>query len=183
MELKTHGQAIDLRGGQARFSAEYTPGDGAAGVVVFRLEDQESFEAKQLCLRVDPWSADAFELYEYEAGQSLVICCARQIVSLDLESLSLRSVVGLEYEEGESIDRPWFVELAELGSLVVATERRVLCLDGSAAIRWIWSARSDSVERWITGSPKAVGRVIHVPVRTMRGDSVVALSADTGLPV
>jgi hypothetical protein len=181
MELKTHNAAIPVLEGRAMLRADYSPRDGATGEVTFQLEDQESSELTEITLRLDPWSPDGFEVYDWSDCNVLVVCSSRRVVSLAGEALRLSSAVGLEYEEGENLDRPWFLELRTVRLLVVATDRRVWCLDQHGTIRWFWSARYDASERWIFDAPKALGGALHVPVRTMAGDSMSVLSVVDGL--
>jgi hypothetical protein len=102
-------------------------------------------------------------------------------VAIDASSLSLLSSVALEYEEGERIGSPWHVQLE--GHLVLATERRVWCLDECGAIRWMWSCSASERDSWISGQPVAEGDRVRVPLRTFHRDFSVELCLGNGLPI
>lgn len=181
MQLKTHGDEVAVMHGRAMLSAEYTPGDRGPGKLVLALVDQETGDRHETVLRLDPWSGNVYEVFEWTQGGALIVCGVPQIVALGLPTLELGGAVGLEYEEAETIDHPWVVEVPDVRRLVVATERRIWCLDERIAIRWMWSARTDHDDRWLFEAPRAVGRDLHVPVRMVHRDGIIELSADQGL--
>jgi hypothetical protein len=181
MLLETHDDEIPVLGARARLGCEYEPRDRGPGSVCFYLEDQETFERSETTIRLDPWFANTYEVLEWIHGRSLVVCGARQIVVLTTSPLRLSAAVALEYEEAETLDRPWIVESGDPCLLAIATERRVWCLDERIAIRWSWPARGCAEDRWIIAPPRMADGELHVPVRTMLGDSVVRIALDDGV--
>ena len=154
--LKTHG-ATTLLSGHALIETDYQPGDTGPGLLFLRREDQETFDYVDGQVRLDPWNADEYPLIEFKTGNCLLICGAQAVVAIDALSLVWLSSVGLEYQEGETIDSPWHVEIEERRLLVLATERRVWCLDDHGSIRWMWSCSTGEHDRWISGHPIAAG--------------------------
>jgi hypothetical protein len=181
MQLKTHGDEVAVMQGRALLSAEYTPGDRGPGSVVLALVDQDTGDTAETVLRLDPWFRDHYEIIEWPQCSALLICGARQIVALSLPTLGFGAAVAVEYEEADTIERPWTVEVPELRLLIVATERRIWCLDERIAIRWLWSSRTGPDDRWLVAAPRAVGRELHVPVGTVHRDLTIELSADQGI--
>jgi hypothetical protein len=181
MQLKTHGDELAMMGRRAMLTAEYTPGDRGPGRVALSLVDQDTGEASDTALQLDPWSGDVYEVFEWSECGALILCGAPQVVALALPELGFGAAVGLEYEEAETLDHPWFVEVPELRLLVVATERRMWCLDERLAIRWLWSARTQHDDRWLHGPPRAVGRDLVISTRTLHRDREILVSADRGI--
>lgn len=147
-----------------------------------RLEDQETYESVEGLIRLDPWIADEYGLIEFGTGNCFLICGAQAVVSVDASNLVLLSSVGLEYQEGETIDSPWHVEIEGSGLLVVATERRVWCVDERGAIRWLWSCSTSEQDGWISGEPAVGDERVCVPLRTAKRDLSVELQLRDGLP-
>ena len=179
--LKTHG-ATALRSGRSLLRADYRPGDAGPGLLRLRLEDQETLESRDGDVRLDPWIGDEYPLIEFKAGNCFLLCGAQAVVAVDCSSLSWLSSVGLEYQEGETIDSPWHVEAEESQLLVVATERRVWCVNEVGAIRWIWSCSVSNQDAWIVGSPVVVGSRVRLPINTRVAASFVDLRLADGLP-
>ena len=179
--LKTHGTAL-LRSGRALIEADYRPADGGVGLLALRLEDQETCESLEGLIRLDPWIGDEYGLIEFSAGDCFLVCGTQAVVSVDASSLVLLSSVGLEYQEGETIDSPWHVEIEGSGLLVVATERRIWCLDERGAVRWLWSCLTSEQDRWISGEPVVRDDRVCVPLGTAQGDVSVELLLKDGLP-
>lgn len=180
MQLKTHGEVL-VRSGRVLLQADYSSGDGGPGVLSLRLEDQETFDAVDGRLRLDPWSGDAYELFDWPAGNCFVLCGAQAVVALNVSTLAIASSVTMEYEEGETIDAPWFVEAHEHHALVIATERRVWRLDDRGAIRWMWSCATAEYERWILDSPEVADARVRIPLGAERRDISIELSLIDGL--
>lgn len=124
--------------------------------------------------------ADVYEVKDWPSCIALIVCGAQAVIALDASTLALCSSVALEYEEAETISRPWFSEAQECSRLLVGTEWRVGCLDDRATIVWMWSCRVDSEDRWIRGTPEVMGRRVRVPVGSTHRDDVVELSLDDG---
>lgn len=181
MILRTHGTAL-LRSGRALLEANYRPRDAGPGLLSLRLEDQESFESVAGQVRLDPWFADEYALIELKTGNCFLLCGAQAVVAVDAFSLAWLSSVGLEYQEGETIDSPWHAEIEESRLLMIATERRVWCVDERGAIRWLWGCSTSDQDRWISGAPVVVGDRVRVPLRTFRTDLSVELQLKDGLP-
>lgn len=180
MQLKTHGDELAVMQGRAMVSADYTPGDRGPGQLTLEIVDQETFESGQVVLRLDPWIGNVYEVIEWPQCDVLLLCGAPQIVALALPTLRFGAAVALEYEEVDTLDRPWVIEIPDR-RLAVATERRIWCLDERIAIRWMWSSRTGSDDRWLFEAPRVEGGDLHVPVRMLHGDGIVELSADDGI--
>lgn len=177
MVLEIHGE-IAVRGGLATLSSEYSPAERGPGKLRLLAEDQTTFESAKVTLKLDPWSPDGYELIEWAGSDVLLLCGAQAVVALKATTLVVGSSVGLEYEEAETLDRPWACSVHERSLLVLATERRVWCIDESARMTWIWSCRTSARERWICGAPEVTGETVRVPIRTLRGELVVELTSD-----
>lgn len=180
MQLKTHGDELAVMRGRAMLSADYTPGDRGPGKLALEIVDQETFESKQAVVHLDPWRGNVYEVIEWPECEALLLCGAPQIVALALPTLRFGAAVALEYEEVDTLDRPWVVEIPNR-RLVVATERRIWCLDERIAIRWMWSSRTGREDRWLFEAPRMEGSDLRVPVRMLHRDGIVALSADDGI--
>jgi hypothetical protein len=89
------------------------------------------------------------------------------------------AAMGLEYEEGETVDRPWIVESVD-GSLIVATERRVWRLDATPSIRWCWNVKTGTDDGFICAAPRGNASGVIVPVRSRRGDTITHLRMSDG---
>lgn len=181
MRLQTHGTTV-LRAGRAVIETDYHAGDGGPGVVSLRLEDQETGDAVEGQLRLDPWSAYEYPLIEFRTGNALVICGAQAIVTVDVPSLTLRSSLALGYEECDRLDAPWHAECEHHRLLVLATERRVWCIDQRGAIRWIWGCQTTERDTWITAEPIISADRVRVSLRDIARDVVVDLRLRDGLP-
>lgn len=177
--LRTHGTTA-LRSGRALIETDYRPGDRGPGLLAMRLEDQETGESVEASIRLDPWSGHEYRLIEPVASY-VVICGAQAIVAIDASTLAWLSSVALEYEEGERIGSPWHVEIE--GRLVLATERRVWCLDERGVIQWMWSCSASERDSWISGQPVAEGDRVRLPLRTFHRDFSVELRLGDGLPI
>ncbi len=180
MNLYTDGSEIPLRGGRALLSAEYTPGDRGPGLVRLTSQDQVTGDLVESAIRLDRWRATSFDVYEWVDADVLVICGSPSIVAVQTSTLRLGSAFCLEYEEGDTIKRPWFVP-SDHRLLVVATPRHAWAIDHSAAIRWTWACQQSTTRRWISGAPWLVGREVHVPVETVAKNSVAELGLDDGI--
>lgn len=181
MQLKTHGDELAMVGGKAMLTAEYTPGDRGPGRVALSLVDQATGDFSDTVLELDPWSGNVYEVFEWSQCGALIVCGTPQIVAVALPALGFGAAINLEYEEAETLDHPWIVEVPELRLLVIATERRMWCLDERLAIRWMWSARTHHDDRWLFGPPRAVGRDLAIATRTLHRDREVLVSADRGI--
>ena len=179
--LKTHG-TVSLRSGLATLEADYCPGSGEAGLLSMNLEDQETGESVRGTIRLDPWLADEYRVIELTRSKHLVICGAQAVVTVDASNLALRSSLSLEYEEGETLDSPWHAEIEADRSTILATERRVWCLDERGAIRWVWACRTSDEHEWISGAPAMRGDRVRVPLRNATRDRTVDLYVTDGLP-
>ncbi len=180
IQLNTHGEVL-VRSGRALLQADYSSGDGAPGVLSLRLEDQETFDAVDGRLRLDPWSGDVYEMFDWTAGDCFVICGAQAVVALKASTLAIVSSVAMEYEEGETIEAPWFSEAHEHHALIIATERRVWCLDDRATIRWMWSCATAEYERWILNPPEVADGRVRISLGTDHRDISIELSIIDGL--
>jgi hypothetical protein len=179
--LKTHGTA-SLRSGRVLLETDYSPTDGGPGLLSLRLEDQETFLSVDGAIRLDPWIGQDYGLIEFRTGSCFLICGAQAVVAVDARSLGWSSSVGLEYEEGETLDVPWHLELERVRLLVLATERRVWCVDEHGAVRWLWNCSTGHVHAWISGALADGGDRVSVPVRTVQGERTVELQLSDGLP-
>jgi hypothetical protein len=181
MLLKTH-DSVWLGSGRVLLETDYRPGDAGPGQLLLRTEDQESFESVTGKLRLDPWIADEYALIEFKTGKCFLLCGAQAVVAVDIASLAWCSSVGLEYQEGKTIDSPWHAESEASRLLIVSTERRVWCVDEGGAIRWVWSCATSDQSRWIRGAPVVVGERVVIPLRTTAADLSVELRLSDGLP-
>jgi len=181
MILRSHGTAA-LRGGSALLEADYHAGDGEPGVLSLTLQDQETGKSVDGAIRLDPWFGDEYPLIEPGSGSCFLICGASAVVAVNASSLAWASSVGLEYQEGETLDLPWHAEVGDRRMLVAATERRVWCVDEHGAIRWLWSCSTSDIDRWISGPPVVASGEVCVPLRTRQTDRVVKLRLEDGLP-
>lgn len=181
MILKTHG-AVPLRGGRLLIEADYHPSDGGPGLLALRLEDQETGDSVDGLIRLDPWLRDEYRLIEFGAGTCLLVCGEQAVVSIDVASLVLRSSVILEYDEVNTLDVPWHAEPPRGGLLVVATQRRVWCLDERGTMRWLWSCATSEQARLISGPPTLTDKRVRVALWTARGDIAVEIQLEDGLP-
>ena len=179
--LKAHG-TVPLRSGRALLETKYLPADNGPGLLTLTLEDQETYESVDGTVRLDPLIADEYGLIEFRTAACFVICGAQAVVGVDISNLSLVSSVGLEFHEAETVGSPWHSESEAHRSLVLATERRVWCLDERGAIRWTWACATDDRDRWITGAPVIEDGSVRVPLRTMRGEQTIELDLADGLP-
>jgi len=180
MVLTTHGCHIDIGDKNNVLLAEYQPSDGGVGSLTLVLEDQSSMNSVRRTLQLDPWMADRYELYESTMCEALIICGARAIVALRSSILEFGCSIALEYEEAETIDRPWFTDIPDRRFLVVATERRAWCIDDRVAFRWIWNCRTDEEDRWISGAPLIEGARLLMPVRSLHREFLIEISMDEG---
>ena len=175
MYLSLHGSPLPLMGGRFELKAEYTPGDREPGQVRLSLLDLATYDSLETSLRLDPWEYEGYFILEPSAGESLILCGAQRIVTLGMSDLEPIAAVSLEYEEAETIDRPWFIEVGS--SLILATERRVWCQDGRTGIRWTWSTRVRPDDAWwIYAEPVVELSSVRVPIRSMHSDDSVVLS-------
>lgn len=182
MKLETHGR-IALRSGRALLETSYRPGDAGPGTLSLRLEDQETFESVEGRLRLDPWIGDEYRWFELHSGNYLVIAGAEAVVAVDATTLGWLSSVALEHEEGETIDGPWHVEVEAARSLIVATERRLWCMDERGAIRWLWSCSTAGEHHWIGAAPTVRDNRVLVSLRTPRAERTVEIHMGDGLPI
>ncbi len=149
--LRTH-QQVALRNDRLIVEAGYTPGDRGAGWLTLMMEEQRSFDMREVMLRLDPWVADEYFLFDWSAADALVICGAQGVCVVSSAAASLSSFVWLEFEEGERLDHPWAITTSK--HMVVATERRAWCYDLCGKVRWIWSTSSHAPHLAITEAPK-----------------------------
>lgn len=181
MIIRTH-RTTELRSGRILLETDWQPGDaGRPGLLWLRLEDQETYESVDGRVRLDPWIADEFHIIELTTGDCFVLCGSPAVVALDASSLALISSLGLEYEEGERIGTPWHVELVESRMLLLATERRVWCVDERGAIRWVWGRQTSDRYMQISGAPVPRGDRIRVPLVSAKGELSVDLQLNDGL--
>ena len=157
-------------------TATYEPADRGPGTTKIRLEEKTTANAREIALRLDPWSPEGYEVYEWMFARVLVISGARRVVFLECESLHVTAVICLDHGEGETISQPWFVEAQSGRLLVVATETRVLCLDERKSIRWCWSVRTREETVTIGAAPQIAADTLKVSLRSLRGNAVVVLS-------
>lgn len=181
MMLKTHGVAA-LRSGRVLIEGDYRPGSGGPGLLLLRLQDQETHESVEGLIRLDPWIGDEYSLIEFRTGNCFLICGAQAVVAVDASNLALLSSLGLEYQEGETIDSPWHTEIEGIRLLILATERRVWCVDERGAIRWVWGCLTSEQDRWVSGEPAIRDDCVRVPLRSAKGDLFVDLQVKDGLP-
>lgn len=179
MELKSQGE-LEIQSGQALLEADYRRADVGAGALRLRVTNQETLECVEGEFSLDPWSADGYEIFDWSECRALAIVGTQAVISVS-DALVLRSAVAFEYQEGETLDRPWFVEDRKGRVLVIATDRRVWCLDETARLRWIWSTRVGEREEWIRGTPTFSGESLQVPIRSISGEKIVALSLEGGV--
>lgn len=182
MMLSSHGTAA-LRFSRASIRTDYHPADGCPGILTLEREDLDTYASVEGRLRLDPWIGEQYGLLEFRTGSCFVICGAQAVVSVDMSTLALLSSVALEYEEGETIDVPWHVEIESSRLFVIATERRVWCLDERGTIRWLWSCATSERDTIIAGEPVATDRHVSVPLRIANGTLSVELQLSDGLPV
>jgi hypothetical protein len=181
MMLKTHGTAA-LWSGRILIETDYRPGNGGPGLLSLRLEDQETYESVDGLIRLDPWIGDEYGVVEFRTGNCFLICGAQAVVALDASNLALMSSLGLEYQEGETIDAPWHVEIEGSRLLILATERRVWCVDQRGATRWVWGCLTSEQDRWVSAEPVPIDDCVRVPLRSAKGDVSVDLQVRDGLP-
>lgn len=105
------------------------------------------------------------------------------MVAIDASNLALLSSLGLEYQEGETIDSPWHTEIESSRLLVLATERRVWCVNECGAIRWLWECSTGEQDRWVSGELVVGNDRVRVPLRTDKDDLFVELQVSDGLPI
>ena len=180
MIVRTHGTA-ELRSGRVLLETDWRPGDaGRPGLLSLRLEDQETYESVEGRVRLDPWIADEYLLIEL-TGECFILCGSPAVVALDAATLALISSLGREYEEGELIGTPWQVAIVESRMLILATERRVWCVDERGAIRWVWGCQTSDRYLRISGPPVPRGDRIRVPLVSARGELSVELLLNDGL--
>jgi len=179
-KLRTHGDGIAVMQGRALLTAEYIPADRGPGRVTLTIVDQETGDREDGLLWLDGSQHGLYEIIEWHECPALVVCGDPQIVVVDLPKLRFRAAVGLEYEETETLEHPWVVEVAGGRRLIMATERRVWCIDERLSIRWMWSARNHYEPRWVLGAPRVVPGYVQIPVGGAR-DAVIELSVDDGI--
>ena len=179
MRLSKEGDEVAVRGGAALLSASYSPDDGAVGTLLLRVEDQSTYDSVEAAVGLDPWTPDAWELYDWSATGVLVVCGADAIVAFD-PRWRLSSRVSLEYEECDTLDSPWFAGGTASDQLLVATERRVWSLNRDGAVRWIWSCDTHDRHQWIVDAPRVDDSIVVVPVQSKAGGGVVRLTLDGG---
>lgn len=181
MIVRAHGTA-ELRSGRVLLETDWRPGDaGRPGLLSLRLEDQETYESVEGRVRLDPWIADEYLLIEHPTGDGFILCGSPAVVALDAVSLALISSLGLEHEEGEIIGTPWQVEIAESRRLILATERRVWCVDERGAIRWVWGCQTGDRSTQVSAAPVPRGDRIRVPLVGAKGELQVELLLNDGL--
>jgi len=180
MIVRAHGTA-ELRSGRILLETDWWPGDaGRPGLLSLRLEDRETYESVEGRVRLDPWIADEYLLIEL-TGDCFILCGSPAVVALDAASLALISSLGREYEEGEIIGTPWQVEIAESRMLILATERRVWCVDERGAIRWVWGCQTSDRFIQISGAPVPGRDRLRVPLVSAKGELTVELLLNDGL--
>lgn len=173
---------MSLRSGRLLLEADYCPGSGEPGLLLMNLEDQQTWDSVRGTLRLDPWLADEYRVIELTISNHLILCGAQAVVTVDASNLALLSSLSLEYEEGETLDSPWHTEIEVDRSTILATERRVWCLDERGAIRWVWGCRTGDEYRWISGAPVMRDDRVRVPLRDATRDRTVDLYVTDGLP-
>ena len=178
--VKAHG-TTGLRSGRV-LETEYRPGSVGPGMLSLRHTDPTTFESTSGQVRLDPWIADEYQIIELEIGNYFMLCGAQAVVAVEAASLAWLSSIALEYQEGETIDLPWSAESQRSRLLVLATERRVWCLDERGAIRWVWSCTTGDQNRWISDEPVIAGDLVRVPLRTVTSAPAVELRLGDGLP-
>lgn len=180
MIVRTHG-TVELQAGRILLETDWQPGDAdRPGLLSLRLEDQETYESVEGRLRLDPLIADEYLLIEL-TGECFILCGSPAVVALDAASLALISSLGLEYEEAELIGTPWHVEILESRMLILATERRVWCVDERGAIRWVWGCQTSDRYLQISGAPVPRGDRIRVPLVSAKGELSIELLLSDGL--
>jgi hypothetical protein len=178
MILKKDGTQVALESGSKWVTATYTPADRGPGLLKLQFQDQATWDIREADLRLDPWIADAYDLYEWRAARACVLSGAMRIVVLDLDTLRTSAAICLEVGEGETIERPRFVETDDGRRLLVATESRVFCLDETRAIRWCWSVRSRDDGYVLHAAPQIVGGSVHVQMMRIDAVRTVLLSLE-----
>lgn len=178
--LKTHGSSLS-RSRRYLVESEYSPSDGGIGVLLLRLQEQTSFECRELRIRLDPLIADEYVWIEPGSDAYFVVCGAQGVVVVDVLTASLLTSVAWHADEGETVGVPWCVE--DAGGLIVATELRVWCLDDHGRVRWMWSCPQGPESVRITGSPSVRDGSVHVPmVRALGEEICLVLNIRDGLP-
>lgn len=180
MQLTTHGEDVPLIHGGTTLSAQYAAADHGPGLTSFTLIDQRTGDHSEIKLQLDPWIADTYEVIESPECSALIVCGARHIIAVELPKLRFGAAVALEYEEAETLDRPWVTEIPGRHWLLIATERRIWCIDERIAIRWMWSVSRGPDLATISTAPIVMGQEVQVSVRIRGRDLVVALSMDDG---
>lgn len=179
MDLSTDGTSLPLRQGRLTLRVSHISQENSENQVTLRVENSDSFESVEVTLKLGPWSPDSYDVHDWGIANVLIVSGAGRIVAVGLRAPHLLAAMGLEYEEAETLDRPWITD-AESEALIIATERRVWCVDASPSIRWCWNARIGPDDCFIYAPPQADAAWVSVPVRSRRGDVVTRLRMRDG---
>lgn len=179
--LTTHGHH-KLTRSERSLETDYTPGDVGPGTLRMRIDDARTLESREIAIRLDPWIADEYRTFEWTSSLLLVFG-AHAAVVVDLEDVAVRSSVAFVEDEVETRDAPWCVALEAPRCLIVATTRRIWCVDEGGATRWVW--RCPEGDGWwsIHDAPERHGAGLVVPLHGPRGDSSCAVGLADGLSV
>lgn len=180
MKLATSEAGIPIFAGGQRLSASYASADRGAGTLNLCIEDDATGDVAEGSVKLDPWLLNIYEVEQWRDGNALVVCGAQAVVTMNATTLQSDGRVAFEYEEAEALERPWFT-LSNSGEMLVATERRVWCIDKRLAIRWMWSCNTTADRTWICAQPLVVGKEIVLSVQSRRRPSIVRLSLEEGV--
>ncbi len=179
MKLGTDGRSLSIRRGSVTLRADQVVWRERVSSLVLEIVRHDPVDVLEIKLNLDPWFADAYEVHDWEVADAIVLSGAGQVVAVSLHAPHRVAAMGLEYEEAETIDSPWFVEVGS-DALVVATERRAWCIDASPSIRWCWNARTGPDDRWVCGAPRVESEAVLVPIRSRGGELLARLNIRDG---
>jgi hypothetical protein len=182
MRLETTTNEYSLQQGMLSLTSTYSAGDGGPGSLNLEIMGFETGLDVRGTIRLDPWRSNYFPAYDWESANGLVVCGAERWLTLDVRTLRIAAGANFEYEEGETLSEPWLCESPAGDVLILATDRRIFCLDSRLAIRWVWSARVHETDRWINGPPR-VEQTLVVPASMRRADVIVTLSLEDGAEI
>ncbi|AKU93472.1 hypothetical protein AKJ09_00136 [Labilithrix luteola] len=178
MKLETHGDKQLVQSDRATLSSEATPAERGPWLLALRLEDQRTFDVVETTLRLSPATSE-YEGFDWAAGRCLVIHGSEALVALNAHDLRIRCSVAFEYKEARLVGQPWYREAGDV--LLIATDRRVWCLEQGGSMRWMWSCRLVDEYRFLSAPPEVVGSAVRLRLGSKSGEEAIELSLADGL--
>jgi hypothetical protein len=137
--------------GARSLHSEFAEGASGAGRLQVELVSPSYDTVGKATWDLEPWSPEAFLVYEWVPGNAFVICGATRLLVVEMSTLAVCGVIVSECEEFRVRSTPWFVANDEL--LVIGSESRVFCVDRRVALRRVWSTAAFAVDCWMISEP------------------------------